>query len=142
MAFTSLTAAQVDADSPINETLMDLIRTNLDDLDTRMSALGGEGIKGWAHIDGNSSPASLLDSFNVVSVTDNGLGDYTFIWDTDFANANYAVSAGVSSTGGGAALVSSFLNYAVGSVDIKTVTRAAGSAGDPTDLCIIAIGDQ
>jgi hypothetical protein len=39
MAFTNLTAAQTDADSPLDQTLMDLIRTNFTDLDTRVSAI-------------------------------------------------------------------------------------------------------
>ena len=39
MAFTSLTPGQTDADSPWDQTVTDLIRTNLDDLDTRISAI-------------------------------------------------------------------------------------------------------
>lgn len=38
MAFNPLTSAQCDADSPIDETLTQLIRTNLDDLDARVNA--------------------------------------------------------------------------------------------------------
>lgn len=37
MAFTPLTSGQTDADSPLDQALMDLIRTNLDDLDARLS---------------------------------------------------------------------------------------------------------
>ena len=39
MAFTALTAAQTDANSPIDQTLMDLIRTNFDDHETRIGAI-------------------------------------------------------------------------------------------------------
>jgi hypothetical protein len=39
MAFTPITAGQVDADSPVDSVLMGLIKTNLDDLDTRVDDL-------------------------------------------------------------------------------------------------------
>lgn len=37
MAFTPLGSGQTDADSPLDQALMDLIRTNLDDLDARLT---------------------------------------------------------------------------------------------------------
>ena len=42
--------------------------------------------KAWCHIDGDGT-ASILDSFNGTSMTDNGTGDYTFTIDNDFASA-------------------------------------------------------
>jgi hypothetical protein len=42
--------------------------------------------KAWCHIDGDGT-ASILDSFNGSSMTDNGTGDYTFTIDNDFASA-------------------------------------------------------
>ena len=39
MAYTSLTSAQTDAKSPIDQQMMDLIRTNEDDLDSRVTTL-------------------------------------------------------------------------------------------------------
>lgn len=41
MAFTSIPAGAVDAGSPVNKNLMDLIRTDLDDLDSRIGAVTG-----------------------------------------------------------------------------------------------------
>jgi hypothetical protein len=40
MAWTAITASQTDANSPVDQTLMDAIRTDLDDLNTRVTSLG------------------------------------------------------------------------------------------------------
>jgi len=45
--------------------------------------------KAWVSYD-QVGTATVEDSENVVSVTDNGAGDYTINWDTDFASASYA----------------------------------------------------
>ena len=42
--------------------------------------------KGWINFNGIGTIA-IRDSFNVASITDNGAGDYTITWDTDFASA-------------------------------------------------------
>ena len=42
--------------------------------------------KSWCHIDGDGT-ASILDSFNGTSMTDNGTGDYTFTIANDFISA-------------------------------------------------------
>ena len=50
--------------------------------------------KSWCHIDGDGT-ASILDSFNGTSMTDNGTGDYTFTIANDFeaaARRNCAMS--------------------------------------------------
>ena len=43
--------------------------------------------KSWCHIDGDGT-ASIRDSFNGTSMTDNGTGDYTFTIANDFASAD------------------------------------------------------
>ena len=48
-------------------------------------------VKGWCYfVDGGT--AAITDDFNVASIADNGTGDYTITWETDLANANYAVA--------------------------------------------------
>jgi hypothetical protein len=141
MAFTSILASQTDADSPINQTLMDLIRTNLDDLDGRISISTGQGAaKGWILFDGTGAIA-ILDSFNVTSIVDNGTGDYTINWDVDFANANYcAVGTASNNVGGNPAWV--FLqNRAVGSIDVYLLNHATVAA-DYNRISVVALGDQ
>ena len=44
MAFVTITAGQTDANSPLDQPLMDTVRTNLDDLDTRVTANSAIGV--------------------------------------------------------------------------------------------------
>ena len=52
--------------------------------------------KAWVNYDQVSATPVVEDSENVSSVTDNGLGDFTLNWDTDFGSANYAAVMQVS----------------------------------------------
>ena len=76
----------------------------------------------------------------MASITDNGTGDYTITWDTDFANANYAV-AGAANKAGAA-------NVTVGLQGIQTgATRIqvwdTGNTMRDSDICtVMTIGDQ
>ena len=54
--------------------------------------------KAWVNFDGTTSPGTIRSSFNVSSVTKNGIGDYTVNFATPMADANYSV---VSSSGNG-----------------------------------------
>lgn len=45
--------------------------------------------KGWINLDGTGT-ITIIDSFNVTSIVDNGTGDYTINWDVDFDNADYS----------------------------------------------------
>ena len=40
---------------------------------------------------GEGDSIAIQGSYNVSSITDNGTGDYTVTWDTDFADTTYAV---------------------------------------------------
>jgi hypothetical protein len=56
--------------------------------------------KAWVNFNGQGTVA-IRDSYNVSSITDNGIGDYTVNFTTAMANANYA-SAGTSQVSSGA----------------------------------------
>jgi hypothetical protein len=43
------------------------------------------GVKGWINFNG-SGTISIRDSFNVTTITDNDVGQWTITWDTDFAS--------------------------------------------------------
>jgi hypothetical protein len=102
-------------------------------------------VGGWANIDCSGTP-SYNDSFNTSGEpTDNGTGDMTITWDTDFADANYCWVGGARDTddSGYAMMVSA------GASDIKTAgtlqVRAfnhSASALDSTELNVIAMGAQ
>lgn len=58
--------------------------------------LSDDGIfKAWVNFDGTGVVA-IQDSFNVTSITDNGVGDYTVNFTTAFANSNYCALANTS----------------------------------------------
>jgi hypothetical protein len=120
---------------------MDLIRTNLDDLDSRISASTGQGTaKGWILFDGTGT-VSILDSFNVSSIVDNGVGDYTINWDTDFATANYcAVGAANDDVASNPAWVR-LTDRAAGSIRLKILNYAT-TAEDFDRISVVSFGDQ
>ena len=58
-----------------------------------------EGLcKAWLRADADG--ATLLDSFNMTSITDNGTGDYTPTFANDFSNALYSLTATAQHGGG------------------------------------------
>ena len=64
------------------------------------SGIIGESIdiaKAWVKFAANST-LTIISSFNIASVTDNGVGNYTVNFDTDFADANFCLA--LSSQGG------------------------------------------
>ena len=58
--------------------------------------------KAWVNFDGTTSPGTIRSSYNVSSVTKNGVGDYTVNFTTAMSDANYSVSC----TGSGGAVQS------------------------------------
>lgn len=92
--------------------------------------------KGWINFNGTGAIA-IRDDYNVSSITDNGVGDFTIIWDKDFANANYAHHA--TSEDGPTRITS----VAVGSIRILTFNISSSpSIVDPTIVCVTSMGDQ
>jgi len=113
--------------------------------DTSLSNLVAAGadkiVKAWVCFDGD--PLAIRDSFNVSSITDVGVGTWTVNWDTDFANASYAVVAGGSaSSGGGDYMQTQNTNTLVGSTPVYAYKSGGGSTWDPNYVSIVAIGDQ
>jgi hypothetical protein len=83
MAFTAFTAAQTDTDSPLDQTFTDLIRTNFDDHESRISALFALGANG------------ILDDFSLTTID-------TATWATSGGaityNAEHNITLGVGFT--------------------------------------------
>ena len=63
---------------------------------TATNSVSTESVKAWARFDMDQSGTSIDDSYNVDSIADGATGIWQVVFDTDFANANYAilVSAG------------------------------------------------
>lgn len=94
--------------------------------------------KAWINFDGTGAP-SIRDSYNVSSIIDNGVGNYTVNWDTDFDTVNYAV---VYTGSGSVTPASGVSNYAVGSIDLRYQDSTVGTNTDSLFNNVIAFGDQ
>jgi len=108
-------------------------------------AKGDVAVKGWVKFDG-TTPANILDSFNVTSVTYVATGRYQVIWDTDFADANYVVVC-TSQSGGADPGNADFCHIepggqAAGSVDLSNIDGGGAGAVDATFVHVIAFGNQ
>ncbi len=53
-------------------------------------AIGGQLCRAWVNFDGTTSPINIRASYNVSSITDNGVGDYTVNFTTAMPDANYS----------------------------------------------------
>ena len=74
-------------------------------------SVGGQLCRAWVNFDGTGTVA-IRASYNVSSITDNGVGDYTVNFTTALADANYAVSGHTRADAAGGAVT---LTAAVGS---------------------------
>ena len=94
--------------------------------------------KAWVKYEQDSGH-SAADSYNVASVADNGVGQTTITWDTDFGDADY-VPTGSSVNGE----VIDFLesSIAAGSIDARTRGMSDNSAVDNSNNWVVAFGDQ
>jgi len=97
-------------------------------------------IKGWIQFNGTGTIA-IQDSYNVTSIADNGTGDYTVTWDTDFANDDYAALVTSGDLGGTVGTICRVYAVAVGTIRIQFV-KLDGNAGDQNFVSVLAIGDQ
>jgi hypothetical protein len=102
----------------------------------------GSLVKAWAMVTISGGTPVLTASYNVASVTDNGAGDTEVVWDTDFADANYAVIAMTLDPNGTDPFISTFYNKVAGSVDIRSRLKSTGALTDNISFCVIACGDQ
>ena len=100
-------------------------------------------IKGWIQFNGTGTIA-INDSYNVSGITDNGTGDYTVTWDTDFANGNYCVLLSVSKASdiNAVGVIDDDVTPAVGSVRIHSGHTDGTTFFDALTVCVLAIGDQ
>ena len=102
-------------------------------------------VKGWATFDGTGASITIDDGYNIdSSVTDNGTGDYTIAFTTNFASANYALGGTAQSAGTGAWTVVQFRDkagQAAGTARIQT-RDDGNNLEDSAIVSIMAIGNQ
>ena len=90
-------------------------------------------IRAWALFDGDGDVNATLTGGNITSITDNGTGQYTITFDTDFSDANYMM-AGNQATNGFVGFYSEATHLA-GSCKIATLTDGGGY-NDPHTLSV------
>jgi hypothetical protein len=99
---------------------------------TGQPAMSGAA-KAWVNFNGAGTIA-IRASFNVTSITDNGVGDYTVNFTTTLADADYAVVSTIGQTtitlGGGAAAVCMPKTYSASSIRILTGYGNSMTAND------------
>lgn len=60
---------------------------------------GGNAVKAWVNFNGTGTVA-IRAQYNVSSITDNGVGDYTVNFTTAMPDANYCFAGGSHNSGG------------------------------------------
>lgn len=100
---------------------------------------GGNAVKAWVNFNGVGTVA-IWAAFNISSITDNGVGDYTINFTNAFNNSNYAVIGTVgaitTTTDSNAPRPN---NYLISSVGIKTINGAATAATDFNAISIVIL---
>lgn len=101
MSYTTILSTQTDADSPLDQTLMDAIRTNLDDHETRISSLFAFGNSGIID-DFLGKDAGAPDASSWVTYSPGGGSSATIKASNHTVNviANGAAGAGIRGTDG------------------------------------------
>ena len=163
MVYIPLTAGQVDTDSPIDEVLMDTIRTNMDDLDSRAvdngnahDHVGGDGasIQGLATdiskpyffddflgafitSDGGvvSSHAWSMTAANTVTVVENE-ADGKIETEGDINNTFYAATTGDITESGNSITVGQYI------LDGDTLTFEARVKGVTNHRLVVGLTDE
>ena len=93
--------------------------------------------KAWVLFDGTGTPA-ITTGYNVSSITDNGVGDYTINFTTSFSSANYIIT-GIANFTTNAAWVG-ISSLAAGAARIRTANNALFA--DLSQISCAFYGDQ
>lgn len=99
--------------------------------------------KAWVTFDGSGTPA-ISASYNVTSITDNGVGNYTINFTTAFSAATYAVAGWCQSvTAGTGAFVCADGGdtKTTSALQIRTRRSDTGAAIDSTAITVVVFGD-
>ena len=92
--------------------------------------------KGWIEWDSGSN---VEVSYNVTSLTDNGTGDQTITWATDFSGADYCV---VACNGDDRFISTSSTTQPTAGATRMQQSSEGGSAVDASHTYVAAFGDQ
>lgn len=97
--------------------------------------------RAWVNFNGTGTVA-IRASFNVSSITDNGVGDYTVNFTTAMPDANYSLVGTMGATGVGTNgyLVKGYANsstgYVAASARIENWNTATSARADGDQICV------
>ena len=92
--------------------------------------------KAWVNFNGTGASATIRDSYNVTSVTDNAIGDYTITMTNALANSNYCIQISATDDGTGSNMADGYAygGWKRGSDSVVfTTTSARIKLGYPTN---------
>ncbi len=101
-------------------------------------------LKGWINFNGIAAQLSILDHYNVQSVTRENAGTYTISWATTFATTAYPVVGMVLGTGGGIRgyVTAQSGGRRMGSTGILCWDNNGATLIDYQDISLMITGDQ
>ena len=92
--------------------------------------------KAWVNFNGTGANATIRDSFNVDSVTDNAIGDYTITLTNALGNSNYCLQVSANDDGTGSNMADGY-SYGAWKRGANSTTLTTSSAriqlGYPTN---------
>jgi len=114
--------------------------------ETLTIAAGTGSILAWITLDASSgTPTSIADSGNISSITDNGVGDYTFNFSPALSTANYAVTGTGNLTAGNRLLLpvaadsSGVFSMSTTACQVKVFETVGQSYADPKFISIMFV---
>lgn len=98
--------------------------------------------KAWVHFDASSGTPSVLDSYNVSSISDNGVGLFTINFTTAFSSANYATAGMATTPGTTQGAFVERVSRTASAFPCAAVSLSAVAAFDASRISGIFFGDQ
>jgi hypothetical protein len=132
------TSAKRFAETHTDKLFTDLFRGLSESADRHISSIAGM----WVDYTTDTTTA-VNDSYNVVSLTDNGTGDTTVNIDNDFGSADYAVSSGTEGNSVAAwnVYIASFGTAKTAGTFRQLTNEGSGTTRDANSVNAIACGD-
>lgn len=103
--------------------------------------------KAWVAFDASSGTPTILDSFNVTSITDNGVGDFTVNFTNALPSVNYALAGDAqldTAAGGFGTIVigmfRSSASHATASARLGTAHSTSAALVDCKHVCVMFLG--
>ncbi len=133
-SFNSLTGAAVKSDQTTGTSTIAAVVPGV-------QQFHASAAKVW--ISHNGVTDTILASYNVTSVTDNGTGNFTINFTTSFTSGAFGATGMSKDNGSGAGSMCNILSKAAGTINVVTVTPTSPGTGvDSADINVTCFGAQ